>query len=718
MERYEVIFQAAFPHPEDRRAFLHHRIKSVRISASNFRLAHLVSAGKPANLVVTTNFDELLTKALRLFGRDVIVCDHPKTTQRIDPKRDDLQVIHVHGTHWFYDCCNLKDEIQHRAEDDREDSTSMSHLLDRILFDRSPLIVGYSGWEGDVVMGALKRRLKQPLRHNLYWFSYRRADVDALPRWLKEHGHVRFVVPTESTLEKSEGVDTSSSTIGHPVRMVPSLSGTTEELRFKEATLPARQVFDALIQGFRLDEPELTKDPLDFFEKLLTNLIAPESDEDDIYLLKSVIRRVNDGATLEKQEMEKKSQAVQVATSLLGQVSGAVRGATYRDAVELALNIEFSSLSDSQCVDLENALEKIYLSIVDSNASMGLEICEMRIRLCKHAQVQVNWKSDWMLRYSKALHGKGRCLRLLGRTADAIATYDEVVRRFGDAANPALKELVAKVLVSKGFALGEEGRRTDAIATYDEVVQCFGDAAEPSLKVLVAKALTNKGVDLGTDGKFGDAVAVYDEVIRRFGDASELALKEQVSKALVNRGVDLGEYGKTTDAIASYDEVVRRFGDAAEFVLKERVAKALIFKGIDLGKADRRADAIATYDEVVRRFANATEPDLREQVAKALIFKGIDLGEDGKRTEALAVYDEVVRHFGDAAELGLKKEVAKALLTKGIALEEDSNWGEAIAAYEEIVRRFGDTTDPAMKAYVSRALLNKKSALRKEGKKR
>jgi hypothetical protein len=65
MERYESYFREALPQPEQRRAFLHHHIKKAQISAANFRLAHLVGPGKLTNLVVTTNFDELLPGALR-----------------------------------------------------------------------------------------------------------------------------------------------------------------------------------------------------------------------------------------------------------------------------------------------------------------------------------------------------------------------------------------------------------------------------------------------------------------------------------------------------------------------------------------------------------------------------------------------------------------------------------------------------------------------------
>jgi TolA-binding protein len=74
-------------------------------------------------------------------------------------------------------------------------------------------------------------------------------------------------------------------------------------------------------------------------------------------------------------------------------------------------------------------------------------------------------------------------------------------------------------------------RSEDAISAYDEVVRRCGDATEPALRELVAKALVNKGVVLGALKRIEDASGVYDEVVRRFGDATEPALREQVAKA-------------------------------------------------------------------------------------------------------------------------------------------------------------------------------------------
>ena len=72
---------------------------------------------------------------------------------------------------------------------------------------------------------------------------------------------------------------------------------------------------------------------------------------------------------------------------------------------------------------------------------------------------------------------------------------------------------------------------------YDEVMRRFGDATEAALREQVAKALFNKGVTLGALNRSEEAIAVYGEVVRRFGDATEAALREQVAGALFNKAM-------------------------------------------------------------------------------------------------------------------------------------------------------------------------------------
>jgi TolA-binding protein len=61
-----------------------------------------------------------------------------------------------------------------------------------------------------------------------------------------------------------------------------------------------------------------------------------------------------------------------------------------------------------------------------------------------------------------------------------------VIAGFG--AGPAMREQVAKALLYKGIAFGELGRAEEAIAVYEDVIARFGDAADPAIREQVAKA--------------------------------------------------------------------------------------------------------------------------------------------------------------------------------------------------------------------------------------
>ncbi len=65
----------------------------------------------------------------------------------------------------------------------------MGFLLDQVMYRRSPLVVGYSGWDGDVITTAIQKRLKQGrLPRRVHWFCYKRTDADKLPQWLRDRG--------------------------------------------------------------------------------------------------------------------------------------------------------------------------------------------------------------------------------------------------------------------------------------------------------------------------------------------------------------------------------------------------------------------------------------------------------------------------------------------------------------------------------------------------
>ena len=120
----------------------------------------------------------------------------------------------------------------------------------------------------------------------------------------------------------------------------------------------------------------------------------------------------------------------------------------------------------------------------------------------------------------------------LGRSAEEIAVYDDLVARFGDGDRAAAARAGRQGARQQGGqAWRARPQRGGEIAVYDDLLARFGDATEPPLREQVAKALVNKGIRLGQLQRRGEELAAYDDLIARFGDATEPGLREQVEEA-------------------------------------------------------------------------------------------------------------------------------------------------------------------------------------------
>ena len=311
------------------------------------------------------------------------------------------------------------------------------------------------------------------------------------------------------------------------------------------------------------------------------------------------------------------------------------------------------------------------------------------------------------LAVARELIEKGTTFGQLNRPEDALATCDEVLRRFGASAAPALREAVALALLNKGAALSALRRPEDALATCDEVLQRFGVSAAPALREAVAIALVNKGERFSELQRLEDSMATYDEVLRRFGASEDPTLLKWVATALVNKGATLGGLRRPEEVLAVYDEVLRRFGASEDPTLREAVATAFLNKGAALNVLQQPEDALAICDEVLQRFGASEDPTLLRGVATALINKGVALGELQRLENALTTYDEVIRRFGTSEAPALRETVATALVNKGAALCTLQRPKDALATYDEVLRRLGKSQFPPDPALIEYVLLEK-----------
>jgi hypothetical protein len=158
----------------------------------------------------------------------------------------------------------------------------MTSLLDKIMSRHSPIVVGYSGWEGDVIMTALKRRLTSGLPNNLYWFCYERAGLEPLRAFFRNHADVCLVLPPDAPARES-----TATTDELPAMAEKLLPGTASQ-----PTLSAQLVLDTFVNNFTAEAPKIFLDPIGFFLDQLTRIIHDCEDTKSLFCYKHVVATV------------------------------------------------------------------------------------------------------------------------------------------------------------------------------------------------------------------------------------------------------------------------------------------------------------------------------------------------------------------------------------------------------------------------------------------
>lgn len=637
LDEYSYWWEQAFWDPTDRQEYLRGLIEREKVTPANLRIAHLLIAPRIFRTVLTVNFDDFVRRALTLFGREHVVCDHPLTASRITADSENVQVVHIHGAYYFYDCCNLTGELAERALPGAT-SSSMPGLIDSFLAARSPLVVGYSGWEGDVFMSRLKRRLDgQRLPRRLYWFCYNEEAANTLPAWLKGHQDVVLVLPEPP---KSAGIKEPAS--DH----APSGDARDAE----EGVLPAVKVFEELARRLDLEPPPLATHPLGFFRDELERLVGSEWGTDDAYDFTSLIARVTSAATKESAEWQRAS----AAKSALRRAVDLVQTYRYDEAIK-ALRLVRARGLDAETAAW--AAETAWAAARGVNESSGDAAagCDIVLRIAKASPGSVG-----DIRIAQALNQKAVSLSRRSRLRDSLAACEDVVARFGGSDSVDLQVQVARALYNKGVNLDGLGLYEESVVADDELITRFDASHDPELQRRVAAALVSKGGSLVALKRSEDALVVFDDVISRTIESTDPALSVHAARALFDKGIALTMTERKEDGLAAYGEVVTRFGGTNTPEVQSLVARALVNKGSLFATLRRHEVAIATYEEVVSRFGESTNPELQAQVAMALVNKGFRLNALHRPVEAIEVYERCVSDFGTSTTPKIQHQVSRA----------------------------------------------------------
>ena len=305
---------------------------------------------------------------------------------------------------------------------------------------------------------------------------------------------------------------------------------------------------------------------------------------------------------------------------------------------------------------------------------------------------------------SVAMVNKGKALDLLGRSDDALQVLGEVVRRFGAGDREETAPAVAAALVSKGGILVRSERNTEALAAFSEVVRRFGASGGKGTAQALAAALVGNAISLNALMRSDEALTNSNEVLDRFDRNDTLIFAAEVSAALAAKGHSLLILNQPNKAMDAFDEVIRRFGSNDSPQIVGNVAAALANKVLALSLSDQLEESLATCGEVLRRFEDSDCPNVLGSIARTLVIKGYILDCHDRSAEAEAVWVEVVQRFGasdqaicrSATEVALYN-VAKRKLACGRAKT-------AIEFLDRLILREKDgVTETRIKAHMLRA---------------
>lgn len=135
-------------------------------------LAHLALAGllrdqaSWGHTVFTTNFDDLLLKALLTLNHTARVFGELESQDRPLLKPTYPQIVHLHGRHTGYRLANTTEEFQ-------DINRSLREAFRNHLGESQLIVLGYSGWD-DVAMGVLREWHRDGhMLDTLYWVPHR-----------------------------------------------------------------------------------------------------------------------------------------------------------------------------------------------------------------------------------------------------------------------------------------------------------------------------------------------------------------------------------------------------------------------------------------------------------------------------------------------------------------------------------------------------------------
>jgi tetratricopeptide (TPR) repeat protein len=607
LDSYTYWFLQAFPNAKDRQNFIKNLVCDKPVSGSAFRLAHILSSQAISNTVITTNFDELIEKALGLFGVSYISHQHPSVADQIDFEHDGIQIIHVHGTFRYYDLCNLKDEILDRAKRPDVTSVSVANRLDQLLMTKSPIIIGYGGWDGDVITGAIKRRLyglygqSMQLPYNIYWFCFDQPSFDLIPDYIREHQNVMFVMPDSVAREHK---DFNRSSI-----------------------LTASDVFDMIIRTSGIGKPDITKDPLCFFADLLEKTFSPPevsrgTDIDDPYDILSIAHRIRHS------ELKNLSQD----ETTLETIRDWMRVSNYGMAARILKDLDYEKFDLALLPELLSKTRMIISKIINRSPYDVNELTDTSSVFDKMEKIRQRIIDKRLLtpeEWCEMLYSKSFASYVMQKYDQSLAYSEQIVADYENINVPVIRLFVLKAQMIKAGSLVLNDRMPESLPIIENVYGIYRNSRYPEEKMTIASGLSLMAQMVQSKDK-EIAYDIYKKSLSVISDDANKEMRFVKMRVLVNMAICLEMMGRGEKTLDYLDEAIRIAEGDKSGMYDIALVGALFNKGYKLFQIKKYDESIAIYKQLIFQFRHNSDGYYQGSVCDSHNTIGLMLLKQGK----------------------------------------------------------------------------------------
>ena len=269
----------------------------------------------------------------------------------------------------------------------------------------------------------------------------------------------------------------------------------------------------------------------------------------------------------------------------------------------------------------EDQFDRIVSLVEDYVASGWLDIPESM------SDLRVAW-ATYLLASAHAHLGNPR----------AVLSVSERVLPLANSSNATILAWTAPALVARASAQLGLGEFRAAIATCDDIVRRFGSRQHPPFGAVVAEALVTRGCSKAHLDDDVGAIRDYEGVVNRFDGSERLEVQERIVWALMSKALACRRLGDREEESRSYDAVIDRFESSESRDLREHVAVALSWKGMaqaEVGLADEALASIQRLESVARSCASDGEGSVEAPWAEWLRWR-----RESARSVALAIQQE------------------------------------------------------------------------------